>query len=177
MEDHQIPTGRRRLSENDELPRNHERPLLRRLALPFRAVFVTLKHDCQNSRNRPDDLRHFYALRFPMPYWKDKVAVITGGSGGLGKALAGVLAAAGAKVIIVARDAERLAAVAAELSRAGGTVLAMPADVTQQDQVDGVFGRTIEQFGRLDLLVNSAGARRAAKRSTPLPRSSWSCST
>jgi short-subunit dehydrogenase len=94
---------------------------------------------------------------FPMPYWKDKVAVITGGSGGLGKALAGALGYLGANVVIVARDATRLEATAADLRGAGGKIVPIPADVTRQDQVDRLFQQVIEQFGRLDLLVNSAG--------------------
>ena len=92
-----------------------------------------------------------------MPYWTDKVAIITGGSGGLGKALAAALVASGAKVAIVARDAARLDATAAELGNGGQTVIAIPADVTQQDQVDRVFQQVVERFGRLDLLVNCAG--------------------
>jgi short-subunit dehydrogenase len=90
-------------------------------------------------------------------YWSEKVAVITGGSGGLGRSLAGALAAAGANVVIVARDAERLAGAAAEMQPTGGVVQPLPADVTQQDQVERVFDRVIDQFGRLDLLVNAAG--------------------
>lgn len=92
-----------------------------------------------------------------MPYWKDKVAVITGGSGGLGKALAGVLAEEGARVVIVARDLKRLESTAAELLPRGGTIIPIAADVTRQDQVDRLFEQVIAQFGRLDLLVNCAG--------------------
>ncbi|HEV2968825.1 MAG TPA: SDR family NAD(P)-dependent oxidoreductase [Pirellulales bacterium] len=92
-----------------------------------------------------------------MPYWNEKVAVITGGSGGLGKALAGTLAAAGANVVIVARDAQRLERAAADVRRASGNVLAMPADVTRQEHVERIFQQVASQFGRLDLLVNSAG--------------------
>ncbi len=97
------------------------------------------------------------ASRRRAPYWAEKVAVITGGSGGLGKAVAGALAAAGANVVIIARDAERLGCAAAEMQAAGGMVQPMLADVTQQDQVERSFERVIDQFGRLDLLVNAAG--------------------
>jgi short-subunit dehydrogenase len=98
------------------------------------------------------------ASRARSPYWNEKVAVITGGSGGLGKSLAAVLATAGAKVVIVGRDAERLECAAAEIQPAGGAMVqAMPTDVTQQDQVDRLFQRVVDQFGRLDLLVNAAG--------------------
>ncbi len=92
-----------------------------------------------------------------MSYWKEKVAVITGGSGGLGRALAASLSAAGARVVLAARDPEKLERVAAQLTSHGGEVLAVPTDITRQEQVDALFLRTIEQFGRLDVLVNSAG--------------------
>ncbi len=92
-----------------------------------------------------------------MPYWNDKTAVITGGSGGLGKALAGALVAAGANVVIVGRDLQRLEAAAAEMRPRGGSVTPLTADVTKQEQVDRVFNQVIERFGRLDLLVNCAG--------------------
>jgi NAD(P)-dependent dehydrogenase (short-subunit alcohol dehydrogenase family) len=92
-----------------------------------------------------------------------KVAIITGGSDGIGKAAAYSLAAEGAKVVICARRAEVLEAAAAEI-RAGtrGEVLAVPADITQPDQVKRLFDQTIEAFSRVDILVNNAGTSAAA---------------
>ena len=92
-----------------------------------------------------------------MSYWQDKVAVITGGSRGLGKALATQLASAGARVVVAARHADTLEAAIAPLRAAGRTVLPIAADVTSQPDVERLFGRTIEEFGRLDVLVNSVG--------------------
>jgi short-subunit dehydrogenase len=92
-----------------------------------------------------------------MSYWRDKVALITGGSGGLGRALAGTLAAAGARVIVTARNADPLEATAVAIRQRGGQATAMPADITCQDQVERLFQQAIGQFGRLDMLVNSAG--------------------
>jgi len=97
------------------------------------------------------------ALPDPMAYWTDKVAVITGGSGGLGSALAGALAAAGARVVVSGRSIERLESVVAKLAQAGRKALAVAADVTRQADVDQLFRRTIDEFGRLDLLVNCVG--------------------
>lgn len=93
----------------------------------------------------------------PMPYWTDKVALITGGSGGLGSALGAAFATAGAKVALAARNTERLEAVAGEIRRAGGRVMSVATDVTRQADVECLIDRTISEFGRLDVLVNAAG--------------------
>ena len=92
-----------------------------------------------------------------MPYWTDKVALITGGSGGLGSALGEAFAAAGAKVVLAARNAERLETVVARIRQSHPNVLAVAADVTQQADVENLVRRTIDEFGRLDVLVNAAG--------------------
>lgn len=92
----------------------------------------------------------------------DKVAIITGGSEGIGKAAAHSLAAEGARVAICGRRVEVLEQAAAEISQAtGGQVLAIPADVTHPGQVEKLFRTTLEHFGRLDILVNNAGASSA----------------
>ncbi len=92
-----------------------------------------------------------------MSYWHDKVAIVTGGSSGLGRALAAVLVQQGAKVVIAARSAEKLDIAAEALRVGGGNVLAVPTDVTRQADVDALVARTIERFGRIDVLVNCAG--------------------
>jgi NAD(P)-dependent dehydrogenase (short-subunit alcohol dehydrogenase family) len=83
----------------------------------------------------------------------DRVAIVTGASSGLGARFAQVLNAAGARVVVVARRADRLDAVAADLDGA----LALPADITQPEEVDRLAARVIDQFGRVDVLVNNAG--------------------
>jgi uncharacterized protein len=93
-----------------------------------------------------------------MSYWKNKVAIVTGGSSGLGLAIAQVLAEQGARVAIAARNVEKLHAAAAEVEKTGGQVLAVPADITRGDDVDRLLAQTMQRFGRLDLLVNCAGA-------------------
>ncbi|MEZ4867335.1 MAG: SDR family oxidoreductase [Caldilineaceae bacterium] len=91
-----------------------------------------------------------------------KVAVITGGSEGIGKAAAQSMVAEGAKVVICARRADVLEAAAAEIRAAtGGEVLAIPTDVTQPAQVQALFAQTLAAFGRVDILVNNAGTSAA----------------
>jgi short-subunit dehydrogenase len=92
-----------------------------------------------------------------MATWKGKAVLVTGGSAGLGRAIAGAFAARGARVALCARDAERLESAAEELRRNGADVLAIPADVTRRDDVDSLVLRTVEKFGRLDVLVNNVG--------------------
>ncbi len=91
---------------------------------------------------------------------KDKVAVVTGASQGIGRATALALAQAGAKVAVCARNAEKLGAVAQEITAAGGEGLAVPMDVAEADQVKAGFKRVLEKFGRLDILVNNAALTR-----------------
>ena len=91
-----------------------------------------------------------------------KVAVVTGGSEGIGKAGALAMAAEGAKVVICARHLEVLEAAAGEIREAtGGDVMAVGADVSRPDQVQGLFNKTIAAHGRIDILVNNAGTSAA----------------
>ncbi len=87
-----------------------------------------------------------------------KVAIVTGGNRGIGKAIARGLVAEGAKVVIAARGVEKLKQAAQELAGSGGTVIPIPADVTDEAQVTALFQRSLELFHRLDILVNNAGA-------------------
>jgi NAD(P)-dependent dehydrogenase (short-subunit alcohol dehydrogenase family) len=87
-----------------------------------------------------------------------KVALVTGGNKGIGKAIARGLAAEGAALVLTARGADALQRTADELTAQGAIVLAVPADVTSEREVESLFRRTVERFGRLDILVNNAGA-------------------
>ena len=91
---------------------------------------------------------------------KDKVALVTGASQGIGRATALALAEAGAKVAIAARNTEKLASVASEIARAGGEALAVPMDVADGAQVKAGFQQLLAKFGRLDILVNNAAITR-----------------
>ncbi len=86
----------------------------------------------------------------------DRVALITGGSQGIGAGIAAAFTQAGAAVVITARSNERLQETAAELRNDGGRVLAVPADVTDEDAVRALVDRCVQEFGRLDFAVNNA---------------------
>ena len=85
-------------------------------------------------------------------------AVVTGGSKGIGLAVAEELAAEGAAVAICARNADEVAAAAEQLRATGAVVYAQPADVTDPDQVAGFLAAAASELGGIDVLVNNAGA-------------------
>jgi NAD(P)-dependent dehydrogenase (short-subunit alcohol dehydrogenase family) len=88
---------------------------------------------------------------------QDRVAIVTGASNGIGRAIAETFAAEGAKTVLVARRAELLDEVAAGIKARGGEALAAPADLTREEQIAPLFGRVVKTYGRLDVLVNNAG--------------------
>ncbi|MFC1532227.1 SDR family NAD(P)-dependent oxidoreductase [Thermodesulfobacteriota bacterium] len=88
---------------------------------------------------------------------KGKVAVITGGGQGVGKEIAKVLAAEGAKVVPNDLYQERADAVAKEINESGGTAMGIKADVTNLDEVKAMVTKTVEVFGPVDILINNAG--------------------
>ncbi len=97
-----------------------------------------------------------------------QVAIVTGASQGLGQAMAIELAANGAKVVCVARNAEKLAETVATIAAAGGTAEAFTCDVKDGAKVDQLVDAVVEKWKRLDILVNNAGIT----RDTLLPRMS-----
>src|ERR1700754_4828609 len=86
-----------------------------------------------------------------------RVIAITGASAGIGRAPALRMARAGDAVAICARRRDRLEAVAAEITAAGGQALAVVADVTHASDMDGFVAQTIARFGRLDVMMCNAG--------------------
>ena len=88
---------------------------------------------------------------------QDRVAVVTGASNGIGRGIAEMFAAEGAKTVLVARRAELLNEVAAGIRARGGEGLPVPTDLTQETEVTALFDTVRKSYGRLDVLVNNAG--------------------
>jgi 3-oxoacyl-[acyl-carrier protein] reductase len=86
-----------------------------------------------------------------------QIALVTGAGRGIGKAISLSLAAEGATIVLVARTMGELEKVQKEIASKGGTALAIRADITQEQEVKGLFDEIRRRFGRLDILVNNAG--------------------
>jgi NAD(P)-dependent dehydrogenase (short-subunit alcohol dehydrogenase family) len=88
---------------------------------------------------------------------REKVTIITGASTGIGRATARLFAERGAIVVLAARSADKLEALAHELREQGKRALAVPTDVTQEDAVRNLVAKAIKTYGRVDILINNAG--------------------
>ena len=86
-----------------------------------------------------------------------KVAIVTGGNGGLGLAMATGLAAAGANIVVAARNPAKTAVALAQIEAAGAQALGISVDVTEESDINGMVTQTLDTFGRVDILVNNAG--------------------
>jgi 3-oxoacyl-[acyl-carrier protein] reductase len=95
-----------------------------------------------------------------MPRLANKVAIITGGSRGIGKAIALKMSSEGASVVLTARTAEAVEAVAEQIRRQGGAALAFAVDVAVPAQVEAMVKATVEKLGGIHVLVNNAGLTR-----------------
>ncbi len=104
-----------------------------------------------------------------------KVALVPGGGGAIGSAIAGALAGAGAKVAVVDVTQERADEAAARLTKDGADVLALAADVTTEADCDRIVAATVERFGRLDIIVNcvGGGAGKVLFDAQEYPRDAW----
>ncbi len=91
---------------------------------------------------------------------KDKVAIITGGGRGIGRAIALTFARAGADVTLVSRTRSQLEKVAGEVEAAGQKGLVVEADISTPDDVERMVAETLREFGQIDILVNNAGIAR-----------------
>jgi 3-oxoacyl-[acyl-carrier protein] reductase len=90
----------------------------------------------------------------------NRVAFVSGASRGIGRACALALSAAGARVALAARDAEKLEAVAQEIRARGGEAFVVALDLTSQESIQDAFSRTAKEFGTIAVLVNNAGVTR-----------------
>jgi 2-deoxy-D-gluconate 3-dehydrogenase len=86
-----------------------------------------------------------------------RVAIVTGGNGGMGLGMARALAGVGARVVVAARNAATSGVAVRELAAAGGHALAIAADVSDEESVGALIAGTLERCGRVDILVNNAG--------------------
>jgi len=86
-----------------------------------------------------------------------KKAIVTGGAGGIGRATSLAFAAEGASVAVVDLNAEAAEAVAGEIRAAGGTAIALAADVSSEPDIERVIGSAVDEFGGIDIVFNNAG--------------------
>jgi len=108
-----------------------------------------------------------------MPDMKDKVALITGASSGIGRATAEAFAAQGAKVVLAARREGEMATLVAEIEARGGQASFVKTDVCVAGDVERMVAHTIETFGRLDYAVNNAGIEGQFVAIGDLPEDEW----
>jgi NAD(P)-dependent dehydrogenase (short-subunit alcohol dehydrogenase family) len=94
-----------------------------------------------------------------------KTAIVTGGGTGLGKVMCHALAEGGADLVVAARNSGPIHGTAEEIIRLGRRAIAVPTDVTESEQVDRLVERTINEFGKIDILINNAGIARGIEAS------------
>src|SRR3954467_11446200 len=119
------------------------------------------------SLNTVDELQRFSL--------SDRVAVVAGGSGGVGVRTCAALAGVGAKVTIIGRSPERLEEARQAVEKAGGEALVVAGDMADRAQADGAVQQTLDAFGRVDVLVNGigGGAGTALPPAEEYPQSEW----
>lgn len=93
---------------------------------------------------------------------KGKSGIVTGGGSGIGKAISTAVVQAGAEIVIVGRNRERLEKTASELRQYGGPVIPLPADVSNLEDIKRIVDRALKEFGKIDFLFNNAGIIRRA---------------
>lgn len=103
----------------------------------------------------------------------DRTALVTGGGSGLGRAMALAFAAEGANVVVAGRTEGPLKETVGLIEDAGGTAIAVTADVSRSADLAALVGATVERFGSLDVAVNNAGVLRAGQPVAELPEEDW----
>jgi len=103
---------------------------------------------------------------------KDQVAIVTGASQGIGKDISKLLGSCGAKVVLIARNEEKLNDLKREMENSGYEVMSIPCDVTQVQQLSEVMKRVYERFKRIDILINNAGTN-ITKEAEEVTETDW----
>ncbi|HYJ97353.1 MAG TPA: SDR family NAD(P)-dependent oxidoreductase, partial [Burkholderiaceae bacterium] len=103
---------------------------------------------------------------------KGRVAIVTGGNGGIGFGMAKGLAKAGARVVVAARNEEKSSAAVRDLKALGSDAFALAVDVTDEAAVQTMADETVRRCGRLDILVNNAGIN-IRKPAHEMPLDDW----
>jgi gluconate 5-dehydrogenase len=104
---------------------------------------------------------------------KDKIAIVTGGAGGIGTRIALEYAKSGAHVVVASRNQEKLEKVATKIKALGRESLAIATDVCVPEQVDNMVKQTVDRFGHIDILVNNAGGALHFKKPEVLSPDEW----
>ncbi|HHV72886.1 MAG TPA: glucose 1-dehydrogenase [Clostridia bacterium] len=111
-------------------------------------------------------------MNIPSMSLKDKVAIVTGSTKGIGKGIAFGLAQAGANVVVVSRHQNDCDRVAAEIAQLGVETLPVAADVTKMKDIENLVNSTLARFGRIDILVNNAGTA-LTKKAEEITEEDW----
>jgi NAD(P)-dependent dehydrogenase (short-subunit alcohol dehydrogenase family) len=101
-----------------------------------------------------------------------RVAIVTGGNSGIGKAIAKAYAKEGAKLVLAARRADQLKEAEREITSVGGTAMSVPTDVGKEADVLALFEKTMAAHGRVDVLINNAGVT-SREKTEELPLAAW----
>lgn len=104
---------------------------------------------------------------------KDKVAIVTGGGAGIGRAISYAFSAEGATVVIAARNLSRLNEVAEDIKRKGGEIKAIQTDIADENQVKNLMSETLRQYGQIDILVNNSGITGPTARVVDMNLDEW----